>query len=274
MAENVKRRVAAARLAVAFVAATTIAGATAWASAGPPPMAHSSAADIFAKLGDIKGEFVDSANVDDGSLLYKDFQKGQIPSFKMFNKLDESFVKFKKAISDYKLDVKVEDAAIKGELSGIKTEVSGIKTEVSGIKGELGSYLKGEQADARYLKLSEPVVRGDGSVFSATQFADGKGQVQILSVPGLISVDALPGGAKIRIKNIGGSDLAYSACGGQQLGGALHPNETVDCPAIAETDVMQLIGVGSPEMVTLNFTFFPAIEGNSGLYTVQILVGL
>ena len=53
MAEKVKRRVAAARLAVAFVAAGTIAGAT-WAQAGPPPTAESSAADIFAKLGDIK----------------------------------------------------------------------------------------------------------------------------------------------------------------------------------------------------------------------------
>jgi hypothetical protein len=37
---------------------------------------------------------------------------------------------------------------------------------------------------------------------------------------------------------------------------------------------MQLVGVGSPEMVTLNFTFFPAIQANSGLYTVQILVGM
>ena len=96
MAENVKRRVAAARLAVAFVAATTIAGAAAWAQAGPPPVAQSSASDIFAKLGDIKGEYVDSGNIDDGSLLYKDFQKGQIPSFKVFDKLDESFVKLRK----------------------------------------------------------------------------------------------------------------------------------------------------------------------------------
>jgi len=236
-------------------------------------MAQSSAADIFAKLGDIKGEFVDSANVDDGSLLYKDFQKGQIPSFKAFDKLDESFVKYKKQVNDWKQDSKLEDAAIKIETTAIKSDLSGIKTDISGIKGELGSYLKGEQADARYLKASEPVVRGDGSVFTATQFADGQ-VVPILSVPGLISVDALPSGIAIRITNIGGSDLAHSECGGIPTAGTLKPTQSVTCDITSETDVMQLIGVGSPEMATLNFTFFPAIEGNSGLYTVQILVGL
>ena len=267
MAENVKRRIAAARLAVAFVAATTIAGATAWAQAEPSRIAQSSAADIFAKLGDIKGEFVDSSNVDDGSLLYKDFQKGQIPSFKMFNKLDESFVRYKKVIADFKQDLKVGDAAIKGELGDIRTEVTGIK-------GELGSYVKGAEADARYLKVSEPVVRGDGSVFSATKFADGQSPVPILSVPGLISVDALPGGTDIRITNIGSSVLAHSRCGLQQEAGILNANQSVTCDITSETDVMQLIDVGSSETMTLNFTFFPAIEGNSGLYTVQVLVGL
>jgi hypothetical protein len=277
MAESVKRRVAAARLAVAFVAAGAIAGATAWAQAGPPPTAQSSASDIFAKIGDIKGESVDSANVEDGSLLFKDFQKGQIPSFKMFDQLDESFFKYKKAVNNFKYDVKNELGDVNGDLSTIKGELGTIKGEL--VSGYLKTtdadsrYLKVTDADSRYLKLSDPVVRGDGSVFSATKFADGQSVVPILSVPGLISVDAVPG-IEIKIKNIGSSDLAYSLCGGHQEGGTLHPNESVNCDTTVETDVMQLIGVGSPEMVTLNFTFFPAIEGNSGLYTVQILVGL
>jgi hypothetical protein len=267
MAEKVKRRVAAARLAVAFVAAGTIAGATAWAQAGPPPTAQSSASDIFAKIGDIKGEFVDSANVDDGSLLFKDFKAGQVVA-------SDVFVKYKKAITDFKQDVKVDNRTIKGELGDVKLQVGDIKTEVSGIKAELGSYIKGEQADARYIKLSDSVVRGDGSVFTATQEAGGQNPVPILSVPGLVSVEALPAEQSVRIKNIGSGNLAFSKCAGLNSGGVLTPGQTVTCAAGQETDVMQLIGVGSPETMTLNFTFFPAIQANTGLYTVQILVGL
>src|ERR1041385_5054445 len=141
MAENVKRRVAAARLAVAFVAAGTIAGATAWAQAGPPPTAQSSASDIFAKIGDIKGEFVDSANVDDGSLLFTDFKAGQIPSIKMFDKLDGSFFKYKKAVNSFKYDV--------------KNELGDVNGDIGTIKGELPSYIKMSEADSRYIKMND-----------------------------------------------------------------------------------------------------------------------
>src|SRR6478735_6760332 len=120
MAESVKRRVAAARLAVAFVAAGTIAGATAWAQAGPPPTAQSSASDIFAKIGDIKGEFVDSANVENGSLLFKDFKTGQVPSLGQFAKLDQSFFKYKKAVNNFKYDIKGELGDVNGDISAIK----------------------------------------------------------------------------------------------------------------------------------------------------------
>jgi hypothetical protein len=262
MAERVKRRVAAARLAVAFVAATTIAGATAWAQAGPPPpQAESSAVDVFSKYK------IDSGDIKNGSLLFQDFKAGEVLS-------TDVFVKYKKAITDFKLDVKGDIRTIKGELGDITTSVDTVKGEVSAIKGELGSYIKGEQADARYLKLSDAVVRGSGSVFTATKFADGKTLVPLLSVPGLISVEALPGGTDIRVTNVGSSALAHSQCGGFQGAGTLQPNQSVTCDITVETDVMQLIDVDSSETATLNFTFFPAIEGNSGLYTVQILVGL
>ena len=87
-------------------------------------------------------------------------------------------------------------------------------------------------------------------------------------------VEAITGEQEIRIKNIGSSSLAFSSCTGQQTGGALLPGNSFKCSASQETEVIQLIGVGSPEAMTINFTFFPAIQANSGIYSVQILVGL
>jgi hypothetical protein len=253
MAERVKRRVAAARLAIAFVAAGTIAGATAWAQAGPPPTAHSSASDIFAKLGDIKGEFVDSANIENGSLLYKDFQKGQIPSFKMFDKLNDSFFKYKKAVAEY------------------KPQVQG---QIDTIKGELGSYVKLTDADARYIKMGDAVL-GDGSVFNATKVVGGQDPAAILSVPNLVSIDALPGEQQIKVTNIGAGNLKYTECGGHIGGGTLAPGESVSCATGEHTDVMQLIsGTGGSEVTTLNFTSLPAIQAGARHYIIAILVGM
>jgi hypothetical protein len=106
-----------------------------------------------------------------------------------------------------------------------------------------------------------------------TKFADGQTPVPIVSVPNLISVEALPGGIEIRIKNIGSSALLHSQCGNQEHG-TLQPNASVTCDTTVQTGVMQLIDVVSSETATLNYTFFPALEGTSGLYTVQILIGL
>jgi hypothetical protein len=91
-------------------------------------------------------------------------------------------------------------------------------------------------------------------------------------VPSLISVDALPAEQQIKIANIGGSDLNFSLCGGHQSGGTLKPGESITCATNEQTDVMQLIGGGG--VVTLNFTFLPAVQAPGGLYTVQILIGL
>jgi hypothetical protein len=258
MAESVKRRVAAARLAVAFVAAGTIAGATAWAQAGPPPTAQSSASDIFAKIGDIKGEFVDSANVENGSLLFKDFKTGQIPSFSQFAKLDQSFFKYKKAVNNFKYD-------IKGELG----DVNG---DISTIKGELPAYIKMSDADARYIKMNDAIM-GDGSVFTATKAFSANSLIGLLNVPDLVSVNALAGGGGVQITNIGGNDLTHSDCklpaGGQSGAGTLKPGESLSCATGDHTDVMQLIGgSGGSAVVTLNFT---KISGN---ITVQVLIGL
>ena len=253
MAERVKRRVAAARLAIAFVAAGTIAGATAWAQAGPPPTAHSSASDIFAKIGDIKAEYVDSANVENGSLLYKDFQKGQVPSVKMFDRLNDSFIKYKKAIAEY------------------KPQVQG---QIDTIKGELGSYIKMNDADARYINMGDAVL-GDGSVFNATKVIGGQDPTPILSVPNLVSVDALPAEQQIKITNIGAGSLKYTECGGHVGGGTLAPGESVGCATGEHTDVMQLIGgSGGSEVTTLNFTSLPAVQAGFRHYIIAILVGM
>jgi hypothetical protein len=240
VAERVKRRVAAARLAVAFVAAGTIAGATAWASAGPPPSAHSSASDIFAKLGDIKSE-----QIANHSLKYIDFAKGQVPSFRAFDKLDNSFIKYKKADNAFKYDVNGDLNTIKGELGAIK--------------GELGSFVKTGDA-----------IMGDGSVFTASQaVAAGAEPHLLLSVPNVIDVEALntvgqP--TQFVIKNTSNGDLDHAACGAAGQVGTLKPGETLNCATGQHTEALQLMG-GSL-VVTLNLTNI------ANQFTVQILVGL
>jgi hypothetical protein len=255
MAESVKRRVMAARLAVAFVAAGTIAGATAWAQAGPPPTAQSSASDIFAKIGDIKGEFVDSANVDDGSLLYKDFKAGQIPSIKMFDKLDGSFFKYKKATNNFKYDV--------------KNELGDVNGDIGTIKGELGSYIKMSDADSRYIKMNDAIM-GDGSVFTGTQ-ALGKGSslTTLANLSGLIKVEATD--VQFKVTNVSSGNLTHTACGIGGAGGTLAPGASLTCGTGEAAQTVQFVN-GDGHVVTLNFSNIALPNGSQA--TVQILVGL
>jgi hypothetical protein len=255
MAERVKRRVAAARLAVAFVAAGTIAGAT-WAQAGPVPSARKAGGEQTG-TGKLK---IDSANVENGSLLYRDFKKGQIPSLQMFDKLSESFFKYKKAGNEYKPRFEGQLEAIRGDLTTIK--------------GELGGHIKTTDADARYIKMNDAIM-GDGSVFNAIKDAGGQDPVPIVSVPNLINVDALPAEQSIRVTNTGGGNLTYSQCGGLSGGGTMAPGESVSCATGEHTDVMQLIGgSGGSAVTTLNFSSLPAVQAGERNYIIAILVGM
>jgi hypothetical protein len=253
VAERVKRRVAAARLAVAFVAAGTIAGA-ALAQAGAPALTARKAGKEQHELGKLQ---INSSNIENGSLLYKDFKKAQIPPLHMFDKLDESFFKFKKAVNEYKPQLEGQLDAIKGELTTIK--------------GELGGHIKTTDADARYIKIGDAIM-GDGSVFNAVKEAGGQDPVPIVSVPNLVSVVALPGEQQIRITNIGTGDLNYSECGGHVGGGTMAPGQSVSCATGDQTDVMQLIG-GSA-VTTLNFSSLPAVQAGARNYIIAILVGM
>lgn len=263
MAERVKRRVAAARMAVAFVAAGTIAGA-AWAQAGsPPPTADSSAFDSFLKI--------KSENVVNGSLLLEDFHKGEVSSFKQYVKLKRSETRFKKATN-------ANFATIKGELATIKGELGDIKTQVDGIKGELiSSYLKTTDADARYLKVSDSVVRGDGSVFTASQLVDLQAQSfsPLLAVPGMLTVDVM--GSTIRITNTSGGDLGHSECKNAQgqtvPAGTLSNGQPIDCAADGAAESIQFFSWGREIAATISFSSIPG-GGGTAQDTVQILVGL
>lgn len=249
MAERVKRRVAAARLAVAFVAAGTIAGAGAWASAGPPPTPRKAGGTGPGRT--VKFQFT-SANIKNGSLLFQDFKAGEVVSA-------DAFLKYKKAETAYKQKSWTDITLIRGD-------VRDQKARLDGIQGELGNYVKVGDA-----------VMGDGSVFTATKVLSGSGQdpVPFLIVPNLIAVDIMPAEEQIRITNIGGGDLNFSECaGGQVGGGTLKPSGSTNCPTNAQSETMQLIG-GS-EVVTLNFTKLPAVQGQAGplQYTAQVLVGM
>jgi hypothetical protein len=247
MAESVKRRVAAARLAVAFVAAGTIAGAAAWAQASPAATAKES---ILISSSKIK---LDSSNIKNGSLLFQDFIKGEVPSGKQFKKLESSFDSFKQTTD--------------GSLATIKGEASSIKAEVSSIKAELGSYIKSSDADARYIKLSDDVVRGDGSVFTASTLYPGK-LTQVLNIPNLISVSIF--GADFRITNNSGSSMTHTSCapGGN---GTIAAGAQLVCTGSSTSDTVQLIGAGG-QVLTLSFSAIGLQNGT--LDTVQILIGL
>ena len=271
MAESVRRRVAAARLAVAFVAAGTIAGATAWASAGPPPpQAEPSAVDVFSK------HKIDSSDVKNGSLVFEDFKSGEIVS-------SDLFVKYKKQITDFKQDVKGDVAGIKGELGTVKLEVDGLQTEVSGIKGELGTYVKGEQADARYLKISDPVVRGDGSVFSESRLIPpfaGK-RATVMDVPGLLAIEAENGTPRLAyVVNRTGGPLTHTGCGGgggstgNSPAGVVQPGKFFHCAVEGVPLTIQFFGEGAdPLVITLTFSSLELGQTGEANYTAQIVVG-
>jgi hypothetical protein len=252
MADRVKRRVAAARLAVAFVAAGTIAGATAWASAGPPPTAQSSASDIFAKIGDIKSE-----QIEDHSLKYKDFAKGQVPSFKMYEKLNQSFFRYKKAESSYK-------AQIKGELGDLTDQVGKVKSDL------VSGYIKTNDADARYLSKNTQVVFGDGSVFTATKsLAKGSALVTLADLAGLVKVEATD--QQFKVTNLSSGPLTHTACGVGGAGGSLAPGASLTCSAGEAAQTVQFVN-GDGRVVTVNFS--DVALPSSAQATVQILVGL
>jgi hypothetical protein len=240
MAESVKRRVAAARLAVAFVAAGTIAGATAWAQASPPPTtAQSSAVDAFYKPNSIKTQ-----NVINGSLLFQDFKAGEVVS-------GDAFFKYKKAVNAFKYDAKVDIANVNGDLNTIK--------------GELGGFVKTGDA-----------IMGDGSVFTASQaIPQGSNGVTLLDLPGLVKVVATD--TEMNITNTGGGTLTHSSCGdpagGGFAAGVMQPGATLSCATGQHSEPVQFIsGNGKVATVNLSNLAMPATGGSQA--TVQILVGL
>jgi len=242
MAENVKRRVAAARLAVAFVAAGTIAGAAAWAQASPAQSAHQSILVSSIKI--------DSSNIKNGSLLFKDFIKGEVVSGKAFKNFETSIKSYKQTT----------DASI-----------NTIKGEIGAIKSELGGYIKQSTADSRYYKLGDAVVTGDGSVHTATASV-GNFAVTLLNLPGQVKVEALPG-SQMKVTNTSGEPLVHSICaatGGGATAGTLQPGDSVTCDVKSSTvQALQLVGTGAkPTVMTLN------MSGLAGQSTVQILIGL
>jgi len=261
MAERVKRRVAAARLAVAFVAAGTIGGA-AWAQGGPPPAptAQSSAGDAYLKI-----DGITSRNIVDGSLLYKDFKKRQVPSYQQYLKLKATGKHFKKVVLNrYYPKVEIDRLFIKGESNDY------VK------RSEISSYIKHSEADARYHKLSQSLVRGDGSVHTATATV-GDQEVRLLAVPGMFTVDAT--GPQIKITNTSGAPLQHSTCpsAGSQNPAVLDPGQSMICDGgNGAAQTMQLVGAGAgggPHVATINLSAIPMGPGSTQA-TVQILIGL
>jgi len=249
MAESVKRRVAAERLAVAFVAAGTIAGASAWAQASPPPTAHSSILISSQKLK------LDSGNIKNGSLLLQDFKSGEVAS-------QDSFLKFKSQMSSFKYD-------IKGEMSTIKGELGAVEAQIGDIKGLQASYLKAIDADARYIKMNDAIM-GDGSVFTGTQaIKKGSSPITLADLAGLVKVEATD--QEFTVTNTSGGNLTHTACGVGGAGGTLAPGASLTCSTGEVAQTVQFVN-GDGHVVTLNFSNVAIATGSQA--TVQILIGL
>ncbi len=108
MAENVKRRVATARMAVAFVAAGTIAGAAAWAQASPP--AHDSALNSYLKLKGQVRELQARERHFEKVVFHKYYSKVELnKSFAKHSDLN-SYIKIDEADSRY---IKIDDIGTK-----------------------------------------------------------------------------------------------------------------------------------------------------------------
>jgi hypothetical protein len=156
MAEHVKRRVNAARVAVAFAAAGVIAGGAATASGRPDPVPPNS---------------VGSQEVRNGTLLWKDLKDGEVYSkdqvAEKFLKIDAAASKFLKIDDANEKFLKIDDASntyIKGEaLNGyIKQSVADstfLKIEDAAntyVKGEaLNGYIKLDDANNTFLKIDD-----------------------------------------------------------------------------------------------------------------------
>jgi hypothetical protein len=258
MPERVKRRVTAARLTVAFVAAGTI-GAATWAQAGPPPpTAESSAVDVFLKANSVKSE-----NIVNGSLFFKDFHKGEVPSLEQFQKLQLTTERFNK-VANRRFAEEVDLATVKGE--------------VDSIKGELGTYVKNTDADARYLKVSDPVVRGDGSVFSESRLiTELDKRVPVMTAPGIVTVEAENGKPRlVYVTNETAGPLTHTHCGegaSATAAGVVQPGKFFHCEITDVPLTIQLFGEGpNPTVATLTVSAIGNL-GENAQYTVQILVG-
>jgi hypothetical protein len=129
--------------------------------------------------------------------------------------------------------------------------------------------------------MNDQVVRGNGSVHTATGLQSGNESVSLLNLAGIIAVDGLPG-AKIKITNNSGQPLTHTACnnpaGGTEPPGVLDSGKSLTCDGSATQllPAVQLIGAGaSPLVMTLNFSSIPLQVGAPDAQdTVQVLVGL
>ena len=201
----------------------------------------------------MKANTIKSENVVNGSLFFKDFHKGEVPSFEQFQKLQRTSERFNKAA---------------GARFAGASELRTVKGEVGAIKGELGSYLKSADADARYLKTSDPVVHGEGSVFSETRLITVTGKrVPVMEVPGLVTVEAENGKPRALLRDQPDrrpADPHAIAAEGPfgSAAGVVQPGQHFSCLTGDAPSSVQLFGEGAnPIVATLNVS---AIRGRSG----------
>jgi hypothetical protein len=263
MAEYVERKFTAAKLSVALAIAAVLGGLAARdqsagaTSADKSPTPHMAPGSI------------DSTEVKNESLLFKDFKPGQVYSD---NQVNQKFLKISDAKVQYlKLD-QASDIFVKGEDAN--------KTFVK-IEDANNTFVKGEDANATFLKIQDAkdqYVEGDGSVLTGFAASAGGATVSVLEVPGFVRTQGLPPlqqGPRARLTNLGSTPLHFAFTGGGGTG-VIAPGASTDVNlpgAGGGSATVQLIAEGStPTVGTL--TVSGILIGQTINFSAQILVGL
>ncbi|MEA2467027.1 MAG: hypothetical protein QOJ57_1153, partial [Thermoleophilaceae bacterium] len=156
MARHVRRHMAKVQLSIAAGALGLLAGVGLGKGTQPAQVGAEPAAKNVITI--------NGRNIKDGSVKFKDLDRGSI----------QKFIYFKNTVN--KLFLKTAFAA------DIFAKIDDVDVRFSKVNTALGSFIKGEEADSRF-------VNGDGSVFTGSQLV-GDGKETLLTVPNTLRVEA------------------------------------------------------------------------------------
>jgi hypothetical protein len=239
MAERAKRRLKVAKVSVSVAVAAVLAGLVA-RDKSPETVAY----ELAGAQPHMVPPTITTGDIKDGTLLYRDFKRGQVYSQKM---ADNLFMKEKIADRTF---YKVQDAN-----DTFLQKADAAKT-----------YVKIDDANSRF-------VNGDGRVFTGAGSSQGA-LIGLLDLPGLASVQgnhpATGGLDTVRVTNTSGSPIEISPAGSGN--GIIAVDKSVDLTINGGTPLtVQMLVPAVQKIATLTVSSIPA--GGGADFVAQGLVG-